>query len=126
MRVEKINLNEFKNLISEIIKEEKDNIVIEYLNHNIEEDFPLFNKIFKSKSPDEKKEMVLKSIMSHPIRKNVYTNLLNKNEKDKAEKYINFIMKNPETKYFTWSEKINNWIPTGKLKVASGEGTTGK
>jgi len=50
-------------------------------------------------------------IKSHPTKRRLYQNLLKTNP-EKAEKLLQFIMKNPNVTYFTWNVAENDFTST--------------
>lgn len=67
--------------------------------------------LFKSKSPEEKRKLALRIIDEHPTKRALYKKLKAESPQ-KAKQLVNFIMKNPETKYFKWDEKIQDFVDT--------------
>lgn len=92
-------------------------------NFNSSTNEELLSNIFGKKLS---KDDVLKMINEHPNKKKLYDSMIKDGEKEKAEKYIQFFIKNPKTKYCSWDPKKKEWIETGKFAVAGhtfGSGT---
>jgi hypothetical protein len=71
------------------------------------------------KDPEKMREEAIKNIMSHKTKKEAYEKFLSE-DKEKAEKYIEFWMKNPDSVYCRWEEKLNKFVDTGISRDSSG------
>ena len=58
------------------------------------------------------REKAIEILNSHAMRKRIYERLL-KNEPEKAEKLVEFIMEYPNAVYFTWNEEDGKFEETG-------------
>jgi len=58
------------------------------------------------------REKALDIINDHAMKRRLYDSML-KNEPEKAEKLIEFIMEKPNTTYFSWNPQTNEFIETG-------------
>ena len=74
------------------------------------------------KSDEQKRKDALDYIMSHPSRKEIYLSF----DPEKRNKLIEFFVKNPGVKYFSWDDAKKQFVTTGSFGVASGEGLSGK
>lgn len=59
------------------------------------------------------KEEALAEIKKHPAKNAFYEKLVASNDNKKLEKFIEFVMKEPYTNYFGWSESKQEFVPTG-------------
>jgi hypothetical protein len=84
-------------------------------NHKVNEVFGL-SKAERDEKRKKKMEEAKKSIMSHKNKKKTYEDLLDKGEDEKAEKYVEFFMKNPSVKYAKWDENKKKWIEGGHFR----------
>jgi len=100
---------------------------IQQENNTTDTDADLTNEIFgfSAEEKAKKKEDTIKAILAHPAQSKVYNDYL-KNNPERAEKMVTFLIKNPGTKYFQWDDKKNDFAPKGVYSVASGEGLSGK
>jgi len=62
------------------------------------------------------KNKAIEIIESHPMKNKLYQNLLKTNP-EKAEKLLQFIMKNPNVTYFTWNTTENKFVVSGYLSM---------
>lgn len=61
------------------------------------------------------REEALGIIDKHPAKRKIYNDLLKKSEDEKAEKYVEFIRKNPDVNYVNWDDKKGKWVEGGKF-----------
>jgi hypothetical protein len=105
-----------KNVMSfEKFHENKYYYETEPLNEKID-----LSKIFKGKSPEGKRKAALKIINDHKTKKAAYDKFKDE-DPDKAEKFVQFIMKKPYARYFKWDPEKKEFSDTGKYKSAVGE-----
>ncbi len=81
-----------------------------------------FSKEEREAKSAGKREDAKKAIMAHPSKRQAYSKLT----PEKQEKYVDAVVANPGVNYFIWNEEKQAYVPSGKFKVASGEGTSGK
>jgi len=87
------NVNEFDKF-----KDIKNYYQTEPLNEKID-----LSTIFRGKSSDERRQTVLYIIKEHSGKRKIYEQL-KKEDPIKLEKYIQFVMEKPYSRYFKWDE----------------------
>lgn len=110
------NLIEFKEFKLDKLENKPGKKVVENLTH-IEAfdkfDENIFTDVKKGlgfKSSDEKFKEAEKRILAHPVKSRLY-NKLKREDSDKAKKYVEFFVKNPEG-YPKWNGE--EWLDTAK------------
>jgi len=84
----------------------KDYFETEPLNEEID-----ITKMFKGKTKEEKRQSALRIINEHPKKKELYRKL----SPDKAEKFVEFVTKNPHVRYFKWDNNDKEFIEIGQF-----------
>ena len=70
-------------------------------------------KIGLLKTDEQKRQAALEFIKSHPVYNKAYENFLKEDPK-KAEKYVQFRIKNPDKKYIKWDDAKKDFVASGK------------
>ncbi len=107
------NLKDFSTFANDNIEHIKNYYETEPLNEEID-----LSKMFKHKTEKEKREMALKIINEHPTKKKLYDRFKKENN-EKAELFIKFIMKHPYVRYFRWDEDKEEFVDSGKYQRQS-------
>jgi DNA polymerase III gamma/tau subunit len=76
-------------------------------------------KIGLLKTDEQKRQAALEFIKSHPVYNKAYENFLKEDPK-KAEKYVQFRIKNPDKKYIKWDDVKKDFVASGKESDQSG------
>lgn len=97
----------------ENFQDSKNFYVTEPLNEKID-----LAKLFKGKSKEEKRKIALDIIKSHPTKAKLY-NKLKKESGEKADKFVEFVMKKPYVVYFKWDDKKGEFVDTGNYSSTS-------
>lgn len=66
---------------------------------------------FGKKSEEEALDIIKK----HPAKNRIYQNLLDKGDKEKAKKYVEFVRSNPDVNYVNWNDKKGKWVEGGRF-----------
>jgi hypothetical protein len=85
-------------------------------NHKVNEELLGLSKEEREEKRKKKMEEAKKLIMNHKTKSKTYQDLLDKKETEKAEKYVEFFMKNPDVKYAKWDEEKKKWIEGGHFR----------
>jgi len=94
----------------------------ENYSSNISEEISLKSigqKIGVIKDPIKEREKVMTRISNHRTMKSIYDKLLIE-DKPKAEKYVQFWMKNPDAKYCKWDDAKKQFLDSGISRDPSG------
>lgn len=113
-----------KTLIEQIVKEEVQKIQeLKSLQEERKLIKKQLNELYEEEGGEEvieegvSEEQAIEIINSHPAKKRAYEKFVKENP-EKAEKFVGFLMRRPRAKYISWDSKKNDFVESGILTPA--------